>query len=202
MLAPVWFLGTFLVAIVIKGFMVAGTGALGHRDLVLVYAVLFILLAANWHGFWGQANLSVGKKRVIFVALILFVGLTAFRSGQFGTVFYKHGVGYNSKTWAGSPVVRNLRALDNVPVYTNDPLAIYYLTGRPAILIPDSGQRPGHFSAEEKVSDDFNRQRAVAVIFRTSADQRTSLAQAIPAVQFDRFMGDPVAEIYGVKRQR
>ena len=202
MLAPVWFLGTFLLASVIKGLSVVGTEALSHRGLVLVYVILFILLATNWYGLWRLESLSVIVRRVMFAGLIVFLGLTVLRSAQFGAAFYKHGVGYTSKAWAESLVVKNIRALDNVPVYTNDPEAFYYLTGRPAVMIPGSDQRSAYFPAAEKVSDDFNNSRAIAVIFLPSEDKRKFLAQAISVVQLTRFMGDNVADIYGVKRKR
>jgi MFS family permease len=201
-MALLLFLGISLVAVVVKGFLVRGGSALGHRDLVLVYAVLFVWLATNWHVLWDQVNLSAGVRRVILAGLIVFVGLTVFRSVHFGTVFYKSGAGYNSKAWVESQVVRNLRALDDVPVYTNDPMAVYYLTGRPAVMLPRCCQQLDNFPAVEKIADDFSRLRAVAVIFLPACDKGTALAQAIPAVQLTRFMGDNVADIYGVKSKR
>lgn len=200
-LALLLFLGTSLAAVVVKGFLVRGGSSLGHCDLVLVYSVLFVLLATNWHVLWDQGNLSAGVRRVIIAGLIVFVGLTVFRSAHFGTGFYNSGAGYNSKAWVDSQVVRNLRALDDVPVYTNDPLAVYYLTGRPAVMLPRCCQQLNNFPAGEKIAGDFSRLRAVAVIFLPACDNGTALAQAIPAVQLERYMGDSVADIYGVKHK-
>jgi hypothetical protein len=199
-LALVLFLGIFLLVLLIKAFIVVDTGAISQFGLTVVWAILLILLAISWSGLLQQRNLPGRVRQVIVACLVLFVALTLARAVRSGAVFYKRGGGYSSTVWGKSEVVRNIRALDDVPVYTNDQAAFYYLAGRSSVQLPDSDQETLRFPSRAKVSDDFYRARGLAVIFYPSKENLQALDRIRLDTPLKRFMGDCLAAIYGVTR--
>jgi hypothetical protein len=199
-LAMVWFLGIFLVVLVIKAFTAVNVDAISHFGLTVVWAVLLVLLAISWSGLLQQKSLPGRVRLVIVAGLVLFVALTLVRAVRSGARFYKRGAGYSSKAWGGSEVVKNIRALDDVPVYTNDQAAFYYLTGRSSVQLPLSDQETLRFPSKVRVSDDFYRARGLAVIFHPFQENLQALDRIRLDVPLKRFMGDCLAVIYGVTR--
>jgi hypothetical protein len=207
MFAPACFIGLFLAAAFIRMFAAAGVG---RCSSLAVWAVLLVLLASGWPALWRQEWLHRRFKQAIVVCLVAFVALNMVRSVQLGRLFSRQGAGYGAKAWVTSQVVKNIRALDEVPVYTNDPLAFYYLTGRPAAIFAvgcgcgDGGicGDKGPFPLVAQMIDDLQQRRALVVIFAGSKKGKDLLARISRDAPLERFMGDGVADIYGLKRKR
>src|SRR6185436_9214017 len=60
------------------------------------------------------------------------------RTGSWFERTRSDGQGYASRQWKESETVQRVRSLaPGTPIYSNAPDGVYYLTGRPAILVPE-----------------------------------------------------------------
>jgi 4-amino-4-deoxy-L-arabinose transferase-like glycosyltransferase len=79
-----------------------------------------------------------GIRLTLILAAIAVLGSYFLRTaGWFAHTRYD-GQGYASRAWKESKTVHRVRSLaPEIPIYSNAPDAVYYLTGRPAILVPE-----------------------------------------------------------------
>jgi hypothetical protein len=77
--------------------------------------------------------------RIAFVALaIILLGSYTTRSARWFIQARRDGQGYASRAWTESKIVAHVTRLPAaVPIYSNAYDALYYLTGRPAIYLPE-----------------------------------------------------------------
>jgi hypothetical protein len=115
-----------------------------RRTLVPVYisTVILVLIFVNRIlKAWGR-NRSV--KAGLFLIGIAFVGFYSLRAVNSLSPRYYDGVGYASRQWVQSELIREIKSLRReTPIYTNAVYAIYILTGRPVSSIPDRINGPG-----------------------------------------------------------
>ena len=70
-------------------------------------------------------------------ALSLCVVFNAARATTWAIETHRDGLGFTSRAWRNSPTMDFARSLSSdVTIYSNDPPAIRFLTGRPALMIP------------------------------------------------------------------
>jgi len=70
-------------------------------------------------------------------ALLLSVAVNGGRSFSWGIETHRNGLGYTSRRWLESETMAFVRSVpSDVKVYSNDPLATRFLTGREAVMIP------------------------------------------------------------------
>jgi len=86
----------------------------------------------------------------------------------------KDGQGYASSNWRNSETIAAVKSTTpSVPIYSNGYDAIYYLTGRRALLIPEkivhgTGRTNTNYSIEvEQMKNDMSRHNGVLVYFNT-----------------------------------
>ena len=110
---------------------------LDNRILSPVYisGIILIFLTLNMSLF------AVRKRRLLQVAVIItFISLVGFHIPlAIRWIIYanNHGQGYERDIWKQSQIIQNLRTLPSgICIYTNAADAIYFLTGKPAIMLP------------------------------------------------------------------
>ncbi|MBF0619141.1 MAG: glycosyltransferase family 39 protein [Candidatus Omnitrophica bacterium] len=171
-----------------------------HRILLPVYAAGALLVAIAVH---TAESLPASERRILAAVITIFFVMGAARSAHLWSRFHREGYGYTSKVFSSLETVKALRSIeDHVPLYSNDPAAVYYLTGRSAVKIPKVGEGVGYFPAMPVVFKDFRNDRAVAVIFGASGFvAHARWENAATAVPLSILMKDPGAVIYGFKRK-
>lgn len=145
-----------------------------ERTLVPVHVVSIILVT----GLVARLLPRVQNRRAIrlgfsLLALALLDSYTL-RAANWFTQTRLDGQGYASRIWKDSNTIARIRSLPpDLTIYSNGPDAIYYLTGRRAILIPEkivfvTGQPNPNYEAElEKMKTDLKERRGVLVYFNT-----------------------------------
>lgn len=145
-----------------------------ERTLVPVHVVSIILVI----GLVARLLPRVQTRRAIrlafsLMALALLDSYTL-RAANWFTQTRPDGQYYAGSIWKDSNTIARLRSLPpNIPIYSNGYDAIYYLTGRPAVLIPAktvfvTGQPNQDYEAElERMRRALRDQRGVLVYFNT-----------------------------------
>ncbi|MBF0387051.1 MAG: hypothetical protein HQL20_04260 [Candidatus Omnitrophica bacterium] len=132
-----------------------------HMKLVALYAMfalIFGLLVPV------ACEFKTAYCKVAVGLVVGFFGLACARAVNLALILNKEGDGYSSKATGASKLTETLRSIDDrVPLYSNDPQAVYYFAGRPAIMVPGGAGNGALVS--QVMSADFNSRRAVAVIF-------------------------------------
>ncbi len=118
---------------------------------LLVFAVIVgATAAARWLG--RQATFATA-----LLAVLLMIWLTSAQmalSVPWLTLVHDEGVGYNSRHWAESELLRHLRQVDGASrIVSNAPDVIYALLDRPSVMLPrkvhtDTRQPNSAFAAE------------------------------------------------------
>ncbi|MBF0595540.1 MAG: hypothetical protein HQL22_11330 [Candidatus Omnitrophica bacterium] len=200
--------------------------------LVLLFPVFLwlrhSLAGGNWRGFFPAEVLSWLLPVDVLAVMVLgicvprimaakdlrrkkiFLGLCAglfiwslVCSAQLAGAFFTRGYGYTAKDVSSSKIVETLRSVDDrVPLYSNDPQAIYYFSGRPAIRIPGNGEDDRYFPSQGSVLNDFRTRRAAAVIFGVKNFVPGSTWSAIAHSEgFGVLAEDKVARIDGIRKK-
>jgi hypothetical protein len=103
------------------------------------------LYYAGWFTFFGVLVLSNHtwqaprwRSSLPWIAALLFAGYHLPHTLAQAQTLHKEGAGYTGKQWRQSPLVSALRELpDGIPIITNEADAVLFLTGRPAVWLPD-----------------------------------------------------------------
>jgi hypothetical protein len=119
--------------------------------------------------------------RLTFVALaVIFAVAYSVRGAKWLLPARRDGQGYASRTWRESATIAQVRSLPaGVPIYSNGYDAIYYLTNRRAILIPErtihgTGHANVNYDLEiEKMRDDLREHNGFLVYFDTLPERRS-----------------------------
>jgi hypothetical protein len=139
------------------------------RILAPVYLPLLLLLVHAGAWMWRRFG-RAGQGTVAALALIIF---SVSALGQVRTVseLSKGGQGFASFKWYDSKVMAYLKTLDGLPIYTNEPGAVYLYTGRGCRVLPErvdpvTGLAWSDFDAGvAKVRNDVRSGAAVLVLF-------------------------------------
>ncbi|NWG34635.1 MAG: phospholipid carrier-dependent glycosyltransferase [Chloroflexi bacterium] len=136
------------------------------RILAPVFVSLLILLVA--FGIWMRKK----NRPLVFAAILLLLGLSAYKQSVTLAHWSQGGLGYASFQWYDSQAMAHLRELPaDVSVYTNEPAAVYLYTGRGARALPtryDSAtarERPDFDAAVAAMQADILQGRAVLAVF-------------------------------------
>jgi hypothetical protein len=99
----------------------------------LFLAGVLLLTAALWRG-WSQPA-PVGKV-LVALACVGIAGFQAWRLSGLLKVLPEDSRGFASNAWRTSETMAYVRGLPQVPIYSNEIQAIYFLAGRTATFIP------------------------------------------------------------------
>lgn len=105
----------------------------------------FLLAAFAWSEFLAHTWSSQRFSQVIPALLgILLVGTNMPNSLATARDLHENGRGYTSKVWLTSPVLEEVRKLPpGIPLISNQPAPVFFLTGRPAYDMISSLARAG-----------------------------------------------------------
>jgi hypothetical protein len=117
----------------------------------------------------------VPSIKIAFVALaIMLVGSYAIRSARWFMDVRQDGQGYASRAWQESETIAYVKNIPlGAPIYSNGYDAIYYLTKRPAIYLPEkvihgSARDNQKYSAEvEHMRNALSERNGLLVYFNT-----------------------------------
>ncbi|MBF0123472.1 MAG: hypothetical protein HQL21_08750 [Candidatus Omnitrophica bacterium] len=170
----------------------ANSSGLGDLSAILVLALIVLACMAT------RADL----KKITLGVVILFAMVSLGFCVNLMVAFVRNGAGYSSKAWTESKVLRELRAIDErVTVFANNPSAVYYLIGRPAIQIPASRWEDGFFPSIETASRMFEKREAVGVVFNEKDFSPGSRWTRLKArAMLKNVMSDSLATIYVQKK--
>jgi 4-amino-4-deoxy-L-arabinose transferase-like glycosyltransferase len=144
------------------------------RTLVPVHVVSIILVT----GFMSKLLSRFQSARWIRIAFALtaiaLIGSYSLRGTNWFNRTRRDGQGYASRAWKDSETIAHVRKLPaRVSIYSNGYHEIYYLSGRPAINLPEkinhnTGRANENYETEvEKVRRDLGQGDAVFVYFKT-----------------------------------
>lgn len=120
------------VLLVSKSFFEAST-PLNDRILAPILPSLILLLLAFLSDLWHTRWIPV--RATVILVLLAFTGFYAYRAASLAPRLHASGLGFNRKGWQNSDTLEAIRALPEVPLYSNSPSAIAYWTQRPAYPI-------------------------------------------------------------------
>jgi len=145
-----------------------------ERTLVPVHVVTIILFIVSSSKLLARFPETPWIKIVPASIAIALVGSYSWRTASWFDRTRRDGQGYASRAWRDSETINRVKSLPpGVPIYSNAYDAVYFLTGRPAILIPEktvfvTGQPNQNYEAElEKISTVLRDKKGVLVYFNT-----------------------------------
>ena len=147
---------------------------LDDRSLVVVHvAALILILILAWRLY--RSSTLTRNMRIGFVILALvFAGSYGLRAARWFERTRRDGQGYASRQWQESETIARVRLLPSgAPIYSNGYDAIYYLTGQPALYLPEkvihgTGQANQNYRSElDRMQRDLREHQGVVVYFNT-----------------------------------
>ena len=158
------------------------------RILAPVYLPLLLLLVCAGTRMWKRRP-RAGRVIVVGLALLVF-SVSALGQGRTVAELSKGGTGFASFKWYDSKVMDYLRGLpEGIPIYTNEPGAVYLYTGRGCRVLPErvdpvTGLAWDNFDwGVETVRADVLSGRAALAVFDAAADDDANLLTAGLPVQ-------------------
>jgi hypothetical protein len=139
------------------------------RILAPVYLPLLLLLVHAGTWVWNRRP-SAGRLIVIGLGALIFSVSAVGQARSVGELS-KGGQGFASFKWYDSKVMDYLKTLDGLPIYTNEPGAVYLYTGRGCRVLPErvdpvTGLAWDNFDAGvAKVRSDVRSGGAVLALF-------------------------------------
>jgi hypothetical protein len=102
------------------------------RILAPLLATITILFAIWLKYIWDRPQI-----RLLAIALGAIVLIVQIQIGVHTVqMLREEGQGFNSIAWRSSPTIEHIKSLQDIPLYTNDIPAIYFLAGRQASIAP------------------------------------------------------------------
>jgi 4-amino-4-deoxy-L-arabinose transferase-like glycosyltransferase len=109
-----------------------------ERTLLPVHVVSIVLVLVCASRLLVRFPNIRGIRLALVLAAIAVLGSYFIRTASWFERTRDDGQGYASRQWKESETVQRVRRLaPGIPIYSNAPDGIYFLTGRPAILVPE-----------------------------------------------------------------
>jgi hypothetical protein len=148
------FMVSYVAFLFVTAFFIDADTVLDLRALVPVHvAAIVVGSALAWRGLASLGE--VRSIQIAFVALaIMLIGSYAIRSAKWFMQARQDGQGYASRVWKASETIAYVKKIPaGAPIYSNAYDAIYHLTGRPAIYLPErvihgTGRENQNYAAE------------------------------------------------------
>ena len=135
----------YLGLLAVSLYWIDGTTPLNSRILMPLYLNILLLAGIGMALLWQRSTLF---PRLIAVGLLLWLSYFTLTRLN-GTIqdLTRDGQGYASLQWKNSPTLQFVRQQDPLLVYTNDVTALYFLTGKDSVGIPNSISEEAEFQA-------------------------------------------------------
>ncbi|MFP5319549.1 MAG: phospholipid carrier-dependent glycosyltransferase [Acidimicrobiia bacterium] len=197
----------YLGALVVDRFLFDVTGRLDDRFLLPVHAGAVVL------GVWAVRGVDLARSHAVRLGLSAIVGLQVAN----GALWVWDAVddpasrpgGFTAPAWTASEVIDQVRALpEGATVFTNQPDALWFHTGRAAASIPEerallTGEENEDFEAELVAMADAMSRGGVLVYFTATPSRSVFLptpAELERALPLQRAVADEVAVAYVLRR--
>ncbi len=162
---------------------------LDDRALVPVHVAAIVLLSGlAWRAF--KAFREMRPIRLTFVALaIVFLGSYSIRGAMWFTHTRQDGQGYASRAWRESETIATINNLPaGVSIFSNGYDAIYYLTNRPAIYLPEkvkhgTGRVNENYEAEVERMGQALQERGGRLVYFNTFPERWFLPSEVELKQ-------------------
>ncbi len=145
-----------------------------HRSLLPVRVATLALVPCLTRNVYLRSQPSRLIRLTFVLLAIIFSIAYSVRAAKWLLPARRDGQGYASRSWRESATIARVRGLPaGVPIYSNGYDAIYYLTSRHAILIPEriihgTGRPNVNYNPEiEKMRDDLREHNGFLVYFNT-----------------------------------
>jgi hypothetical protein len=133
LLAAVTLLAACSVAVLVYARVMVGEAIeFDARILTPLFVLAAVAVAASLGVRWGPW--SARARAAAALPLVLWMGL-AIPADAAAVRVVREGYGYEAPEWQESAFARRLRDATTSQFFTNDPAAVYFLTGRPARLL-------------------------------------------------------------------
>jgi 4-amino-4-deoxy-L-arabinose transferase-like glycosyltransferase len=168
------FIVVYVVFLIFTTSFVDADTVLDDRSMVPVHVAAIVLgCCFAWQLFLPLRDRR--SMRIAFAALaIILFGSYSIRSAGWLMRARQDGQGYASRAWKNSETIAHLRSIPvGVPIYSNGYDAIYYLTKRPAIYLPEkvihgTGRENQDYAAEvELMRNTLGERNGLVVYFNT-----------------------------------
>jgi len=168
------------------------------RSLLPVHVAALILVLALAYRLFVHARPTAARRIAFPLLALLLLASSAVRGFSWLRVAQADGQWYTSRAWQQSPTIVRVQQLPaGIPIYSNGFDAIYYLTGRPALTIPEkilhnAGQiNPDYDAQFETMKRDLLERGGVIVYFNTLPERAyfpTSgeLLERLPQLQIEQ----------------
>ncbi len=155
------------------------------RSLLPVHIMLLIVVLSLAFQLYCRSLPSLTRSIAFVLVPLLFVGAYGIRGIDWLRSARADGQGYTSRAWKESPAIARLTNLPaGTPIYSNGYDAIYWLTGRRALVIPETivhgtGQPNQKYEEEFTTMEQNLREHdAIVVYFTTLSERWTMVSEA------------------------
>lgn len=168
------FIVSYVAFLIFTASFVDADTVLDGRALVPVHVAAIVLVSClAWRLF--EPFKQRRQIQIAFVALaIILLGSYSIRGARWLMQARRDGQGYASRAWKESETIAHIKNLPaGVPIYSNGYDAIYYLTQRPAIYLPEkvkhsTGRENENYDAEvESMGKALQERSGLLVYFNT-----------------------------------
>lgn len=146
-----------------------------ERSLAPVHVLSIVLVLCVAHRFLPRVG---GLRRVLVAVCVALVVSHLFRGAVWIVERRDDAQGYASRSWRQTEIVGRLRSLPlDAPVYTNGFDAVYFLTGRAALMIPSkvergTGRENANYLAELALMREQLERRGGVVVYFENLGER------------------------------
>lgn len=154
------------------------------RSLLPIHITALIVVLCLAFRLYCRSLPSASRKIIFILVPVLLLVSYTIRGVHWFRSTRAEGQGYTSRAWKESPAIARLTNLPvSTPIYSNGYDAIYWLTGRRALLIPEkiihgTGQPNQHYDEEVlRMKQDLHEHEGVVVYFNTFSERWTLISE-------------------------
>jgi len=153
-------------------FFLDATTRLENRILLPLYVIIILLIVIGSALLWEHKTILT---RLFVVLMCLWLAYFSFTRVDGAIIDLRSdGQGYASLKWQNSPTAGFIRQQDTSVIFTNDVTAIYFLSGKDSVGIPNASSTETDFS---KMRENLRSPDSYLVIFGTLTGEFAPLYQ-------------------------
>jgi 4-amino-4-deoxy-L-arabinose transferase-like glycosyltransferase len=158
--------------LIISLFFLDATTRLENRILLPLYGIIILLIVIGSALLWQHKTILT---RLFVVLMCLWLAYFSFTRVDGAIIDLRSdGQGYASLKWQNSPTAGFIRQQDTSVIFTNDVTAIYFLSGKDSVGIPNASATETDFS---KMQENLHSPNSYLVIFGTLTGEFAPLDQ-------------------------
>lgn len=159
LLLAAWLYVLFLITSL---FLFDATTRLENRILLPLYIIILLLIVIGSNLLWQNKKILTRLAAVLICIWLAYFSFTRVDGAIMD--LRSDGQGYASLKWQNSPTAGFIRQEDTSVIFTNDVTAVYFLSGKDSVGIPNSSATESDFS---QMREDLRTPDSYLVIFGT-----------------------------------